>query len=137
MTGKAGNRLSTVLTVTCLVEAIIRIIAGRLGCAYTVDHGRNIIVTANAPLLLAGHQFTAIINAGYRSAGYTVCLGTDSRMINTVKGAERTVTGIAFRGVGKVIAVQEIATGSHATGNVTGSVAGYLRTKGVKQVGPM
>ena len=54
MTGKAGNLFTTVLTVTCLVVAISRTIAGRLGSAYTVDHGRNIIVTANAPLLLAG-----------------------------------------------------------------------------------
>jgi len=131
MTGKTGNHPRLVLTVTCIVVAISRTIAGHIGSAYTVDHGGNIIVTANAPLLLAGLEITA-----GKNAGSPVCLGTDSRIINTVKGAARTVTGIADRGICKNLAVQELATGSK-TAKVTGSAAGYLRTKGIRQVGLM
>ena len=122
MTVKAGNHPRLVLTVTCLVVTVIYIIAGHIGSAYTVDHGRNIIVTANAPFLLAGRQITASINAGR-----PVCLGTDrtiSIIINAVIDAARTVAGIADRGVGKNLGVCELVAGIKTTGNVTGSVAG-------------
>ena len=84
MAGKAVNLFITVLAVTCLVITVINVIAGHIGSAYTVDHGRNIIVTANAPFLLAGRQIWAGINAGS-----PVWFGTDIRIINTVIGAER------------------------------------------------
>jgi hypothetical protein len=126
MTVKAGNRPRLVSAVTCLIIPVIYIIAGHIGSGYTVDHGRSIIVTADAPFLFAGQKCVT-----GKNAGSPVCLGTDTRMINSVIGAAWTVAGIADIGGGKVIAVQEIATGSHTTGNVTGSIAGQLRAKGV------
>jgi hypothetical protein len=62
---------------------------------------RFLIVTADAPFLLAVFQCTAVINVGYQTAGYPAALGTYIRIINPVIGAARTVAGIADIGVGQ------------------------------------
>ena len=68
MTGKAGNRLFiTVLAMTCLVVAVIRIITGDIGSAYSI-YFRSLInrripavVTGDAPFLLAGLEVTTAV----------------------------------------------------------------------------
>jgi hypothetical protein len=96
--------------VPCFIIAVIHIIANNVGgngtfrIIYTglsiynisLTGCRFLIVTADAPFLLAVFQCTAVINAGY-----PVALGTDIRIINSVIGAARTVAGIADIGVGQ------------------------------------
>jgi hypothetical protein len=117
MTGKTCDRLLVAVSaVPGYVITVIGIIADDIGRADAVDHGRDIIVTATAPFLLAGLQDSYVAGARIINllvdTGVPVVFCTDKGIVNAVIDAARTVTTIADIGLGKIDIGIAVAVGS-------------------------